>query len=136
AYTLHQEEISNGILRRLTGADSRQATSELQDLVTKGLLQQTGSRRWTTYRLSAKAAQTPEEEAARIVTSRMTAEERQERIYQLIARRGTAAIRTIADELGIALATARYDVRKLVEAARIERTSEDARDPRNQYRVR
>ena len=136
AYTLHQEEISNGIFRRLTGADSREATSELQDLVTKELLQQTGSRRWTTYRLSANAAQTPEEEEVTVVTSRVTAEERQERIYQLIAQRRTAATRIIVNELGIAPATARYDLRKLIEAGRIERTAEDAKDPRNEYRVR
>ena len=136
AYTLHQEEVSNGIFCRLSGADSREATSELQDLVAKGLLQQTGSRRWTTYRLSAKAAQTPEEEEVSVVDSRTTAGERQERICQFLAERGRAATRTIVEELGIPPATARYDLRKLIEAGRVERTAAEAKDPRNEYRVR
>ena len=50
AYTLHQQEITNGIYCRLTGADSRLATTELQGLVRRGLLQQLGTRRWTASR--------------------------------------------------------------------------------------
>ena len=135
AYTLHQQEITNGIYCRLTGADSRVATTELQDLVRRGLLQQLGTRRWTTYSLSAEAAKTPEAEQPKTVR-RLAAVERQERIYQLIAERGQAAARTIVEALGIPPATVRYDLRKLVEAGRIERTAQEVKDPRNEYRIK
>jgi ATP-dependent DNA helicase RecG len=136
AYTLHQQEITNGIFCRLTGADSREATALLQDLVRKGLLQQTGTRRWTTYRLSPQASQTPGEEEAEVSGRRMAAVDRQERIYRLIAERGSIATRSIVEQLGIPTATVRYDLRKLVEAGRIERTAQEAKDPRNEYRVK
>jgi ATP-dependent DNA helicase RecG len=135
AYTLHQQEITNGIYCRLTGADSRVATAELQDLVRRGLLQQTGNRRWTTYSLSPQAAETSDETQPKMAR-RVAAVDRQERIYQLIAERGQTAARTIIEELGIRPATVRYDLRKLVEAGRIERTALEAKDPRNEYRIK
>jgi hypothetical protein len=112
--------------------NSREATSELQDLATKGLFQQTGSRRWTTYRLSATAARTPEEEVMTPVTSRMTAEEREERTYELITEHGPISPKLISQRLAIPRPTVKYDLRKLVEAERIERTIGDPRDPRCQ----
>jgi ATP-dependent DNA helicase RecG len=139
AYTLHQQEISNGIYCRLTGADSRVATDELRDLVAKGLLLQTGTRRWTTYRLSPRAAQSPEEEGPQetcVAGRRMVATERQERICQLIGEKGHASTRVIVQELGIPPATVRFDLRKLVDGGRIERTAQDPKDPRNEYRLR
>ena len=135
AYTLHQEEITNGILCRLTGLDSREATTELQGLVAKELLQQTGTRRWTTYRLSSQAAQTPEDETTALAGHRTTAAERQERIYELIAKKQPASAKTISGDLGIPRATVNYDLRKLAEAGRIRRTTMDPKDKRAEYLV-
>lgn len=138
AYTLHQQEISNGIYCRLTGADSREATDELRDLVAKGLLLPTGTRRWTTYRLSPRAAQSTEEEGPQetgLASHRMIAAERQERVCRLIAERGPISARSIRQELSIPRATLQYDLRKLTEAGRIVRTSEDPKDPRAQYQL-
>lgn len=139
AYTLHQQEITNGIYCRLTGADSRVATDELRDLVAKGLLLQTGTRRWTTYRLSPRAAQSPEEEGPQETGQagrRMVAAERQERIYDLIREKGHVSTRVIVQELSLPPATVRFDLRKLVERGRIERTAQDPKDPRNEYRLK
>jgi ATP-dependent DNA helicase RecG len=136
AYTLHQHEITNGTFCRLTGVDSREATVELQNLVRIGLLQQTGTCRWTTYRLAPKASAALEEEPPYFTHRRLAAAERQDRIYQLIARRGQVATRSIVEELGIPPATARYDLRRLVAEGRIERTAEDANSPQNEYRIR
>ncbi|MFE3781877.1 ATP-binding protein [Amycolatopsis sp. NPDC059090] len=45
--------LDNHSYRSATGVDSRRATAELGDLVARGLLRQTGSRRWARYELVA-----------------------------------------------------------------------------------
>jgi ATP-dependent DNA helicase RecG len=52
---LREEEIlDNRAYRTATGVDSRVATAELQDLVARELVTQTGTRRWAQYRLSPR----------------------------------------------------------------------------------
>jgi ATP-dependent DNA helicase RecG len=52
---LREEEVlDNRAYRTSTGVDSRVATGELQDLVARELVNQTGSRRWAQYRLSPR----------------------------------------------------------------------------------
>lgn len=46
--------LENSTYRAATGVDSRVATAELQDLVSRELVVQVGSRRWTEYRLSPR----------------------------------------------------------------------------------
>jgi ATP-dependent DNA helicase RecG len=48
--------IDNPTYRNATGVDSRVATTELQDLVSRELVEQVGSRRWTEYRLSGRGS--------------------------------------------------------------------------------
>lgn len=58
-----EEALDNRAYRTATGVDSRIATAELQDLVARELVTQTGTRRWAQYRLSprlsARAGSTP-----------------------------------------------------------------------------
>ncbi|MQY27996.1 hypothetical protein NRB56_35790 [Nocardia sp. RB56] len=51
--------LDNQTYRRATGVDSRVATAELQNLVARGLAEQIGTKRWTSYRLTVTAAQPP-----------------------------------------------------------------------------
>ena len=52
---LREEEVlDNRAYRTATGVDSRVATAELQDLVARELVTQTGTRRWAQYRLSPR----------------------------------------------------------------------------------
>jgi ATP-dependent DNA helicase RecG len=52
---LREEEVlDNRAYRTSTGVDSRVATAELQDLVSRELVNQTGTRRWAQYRLSPR----------------------------------------------------------------------------------
>lgn len=54
---LREEEVlDNRAYRTATGVDSRVATTELQSLVARELVTQTGTRRWTQYRLSSRIA--------------------------------------------------------------------------------
>lgn len=46
--------MTNALYRRSTGVDSRLATSELQNLVARELVEQTGVRRWAAYSLSQR----------------------------------------------------------------------------------
>lgn len=136
AYTLHQEEINNPIYRRLTGADCREATAELHDLVVRGLLEQDGSGRWTTYRLS-EAAGSPEDEAGTgSAEGAADAKQRQERIHRLLAARGPLSARTVSEELQIPLRTVKADLKALTGAKRVEPTTNQPRDPRTKYRVK
>lgn len=59
------ERLDNSKYRAATGVDSRVATNELQDLVTRELVLQLGSRRWTEYRI-----------APRLVDSEVSADKR------------------------------------------------------------
>jgi ATP-dependent DNA helicase RecG len=49
-----EEGLDNRAYRTATGVDSRVATAELQDLVARELVTQTGTRRWAQYRLSPR----------------------------------------------------------------------------------
>lgn len=53
------QKLDNLTYRNATSVDSRVATAELQDLVSRGLLSQNGTRRWATYLLSADAVPAP-----------------------------------------------------------------------------
>ncbi|GAB3657219.1 hypothetical protein GCM10027589_17150 [Actinocorallia lasiicapitis] len=48
----NEEELDNRAYREHTGVDSRVATTELQDLTARELITQTGTRRWSRYRLA------------------------------------------------------------------------------------
>jgi ATP-dependent DNA helicase RecG len=135
AYTLHQEQINNPTFRRLTGADSREATADLHDLVVHGLLAQDGSGRWTVYRLSQRALQTGEE-APPQATERLGPAERQERICQLLTSRSPLTARAIAKELGFRLRTVKSDLRILVDSRKVEPTTTQPRDPTTKYQLR
>lgn len=53
---LREEELFDNLAyRTATGVDSRIATAELQDLVARELVTQTGTRRWAQYRLSQRS---------------------------------------------------------------------------------
>ncbi|TYP81149.1 ATP-binding protein [Blastococcus xanthinilyticus] len=57
------ESLDNATYRKATGIDSRVATKELQDLVTRELVVQSGASRWTTYRLHSRLRDWPASDA-------------------------------------------------------------------------
>jgi predicted ArsR family transcriptional regulator len=65
----------------------------------------------------------------------MSPVDRQERIVQLISGHATMSARAIGTELSIPRATVNYDLKKLVEGGRIERTTKEPQDKRAEYRV-
>lgn len=134
AYTLHQQEINNGSYCRLTGADSRTATTELRGLVDAGLMTPNGSHRWTTYSLSTDATG-EDDDAPETVRRRIPAFKRRELIVDFVRAAGEATAREISDGLQISRSTVNYDIRKLVSAGRFDRTTAEANDTRSAYRL-
>lgn len=57
--------LDNATYRTATGVDSRVATTELQDLVGRELLQQVGERRWTKYMIAHRARDADDQRPSR-----------------------------------------------------------------------
>lgn len=115
----HGHVLDNTLYRQTTGLDSRDATRELGDLVTRGVVEQIGTKRWATYRLASKARQR---------------RDRRAEIVSVLRRRGTLSRRQIAEELELSDATIRPWLATLRSEGRIEATG-PARSPTVRYRI-
>lgn len=73
------ERLDNAAYRAATGLDSRVATAELQDLVSRELVAQVGTRRWTEYRLSLRTRA-----ADREVSQRLSPRDRRQIILEAL----------------------------------------------------
>ncbi|WP_027928153.1 ATP-binding protein [Amycolatopsis benzoatilytica] len=115
--------LDNQSYRGATGVDSRRATAELGDLVARGLLWQTGGRRWARYELadSARAA-------------RPTG--RRDRRREVLEALGDAELTRaeLADLLGMPDKTVSRWLRVLRDEGLVELIGESPRSPRARYR--
>jgi ATP-dependent DNA helicase RecG len=127
------ETLTNSLYRQLTGLDSRIVTRELGDLVSRGLAEQTGTRRWASYRLAARLARLAEE-AARPPARRQRRDRRPE-IQALLRERGELPRAEIARALGLSNAAARKWLAILREEGVVELTTESPRAPGARYRL-
>jgi ATP-dependent DNA helicase RecG len=76
AFLLHNEAITNADLRRLTGLDMPSASQELRRLVTSGLIEQQGAKRWAAYVLAP-------------LVSRASTDSDQDKILDFVRRQGS-----------------------------------------------
>jgi ATP-dependent DNA helicase RecG len=127
------ETLTNSLYRQLTGLDSRIVTRELGDLVSRGLAEQTGTRRWASYRLAARLVRLAEE-AARPPARRQRRDRRPE-IQALLRERGELPRAEIAEALGLSNAAARKWLAILREEGVVELTTESPRAPGARYRL-
>ncbi len=130
AMVRHGETITNSLYRQLTGLDSRIVTRELGELVSRGLVEQAGTRRWATYRLAPGLA----EEAARPPARRQRRDRRPE-ILALLQERVELSRAEIARALGLSNAAARKWLAILREEGAVELTTESPRAPGVRYRL-
>jgi ATP-dependent DNA helicase RecG len=90
-------ELNNESYRRLTGVDSRVATTELQDLVGQELIVQSGSRRWATYRIAPRLVE------GTAATRRQPADRREAILHALgdneLSRREIELLTGLADQV-------------------------------------
>ncbi|TNC22872.1 RNA-binding domain-containing protein [Amycolatopsis alkalitolerans] len=106
------------------GADSRQATAELGDLVARGLVVQTGSRRWARYELVSSSALGAAPGAR--------ADRRREVLEALGAAELTRA--EIAERLGMSGKTVARWLRILRNEGTVDVVGESIRSPKVRYR--
>jgi predicted HTH transcriptional regulator len=138
----HGDHLTNDLYRRFTDVDSRVATRELGDLVRRGILEQVGTRRWTTYRVIPEPTEHEQEpvsppRAASIPGSAHTGRTRADRrpaILALLAEHGELSRAEIASLLDLNDGNTRKWLRILIDEGAIEATS-PPRSKRQSYRL-
>lgn len=123
------EEVTNASYRQISGLDSRVVTRELGDLVHRGMVDQAGTGRWTTYRLASAPAS-----AIRNVARRRRADRRSE-IVALLRQSGELSRADVARRLGVSDETAGRWLGKLRGERTVELTTRSSRDPNARYRL-
>jgi ATP-dependent DNA helicase RecG len=124
------ETLSNGLYRQVTGLDSRVVTRELGELVSQGLVEQVGSRRWATYRLAPDRIEKP----ARPQTAKQRRDRRLE-VLALLLDRGELSRAEIARGLSLSDAAARKWLAVLRTEGKVEVTTSDPRSRNARYRL-
>lgn len=124
AFVRHNGTLTNGDYCRVTGADSRVATRELNELVDRGLVQRTGVGRWTTYALA--------DPTATAGPARRRADRGSE-IVQLLRATGSMTAREIATHVGISASAVRYWLSRLRRAGRVRSSARTPTSPESRY---
>lgn len=124
------ETMDNQSYRRATGVDSQIARSELRDLVARGLVVQTGSHRWTRYRLPSA----PDLPAGQLRWE--TPPQRADRRQQLLAVLGSEPLARVELQrrTGLSASTVSRWLRILRGEGLIELTVGPVRSPNALYR--
>ncbi|MBC7692211.1 MAG: putative DNA binding domain-containing protein [Methylotenera sp.] len=116
----HGNALDNSKYRQITGLDSRVATRELGELVKYKLIEQIGTRRWATYRLTSGSSQRRDRRSEIILT---------------LKRRGELSRSDIARELNFTDMVTRHWLSKLRKEGQIELLG-PARSPSARYRIK
>jgi ATP-dependent DNA helicase RecG len=123
------DDVTNASYRQISGLDSRVATRELGDLVQRGLVEQDGTGRWTSYRLA------PIPPVAERSRSRRRRADRRGQIIALLRQSGELTRAEIAERLGVSNETAGRWLTRLRNERTVELTTRTARDPNASYRL-
>jgi ATP-dependent DNA helicase RecG len=124
------EALTNSVYRQVTGLDSRVVTRELGDLVSRGLVEQAGSRRWASYRLAPGQVA---EEAERPETRERG--DRRQAVLNLLGERGELSRAEIARALGLTDRTVKSWLAILRDEGKVEFTTPSLRAPNVRYRL-
>lgn len=128
--------LTNALYRQATGLDSRVATRELGELVDRGVVVQSGTRRWANYQLGNAVPVTaaPVAETAPPARPRQRADRRPE-ILALLRARGPLARVEIARALGLSRQAILRWLTVLRSSGQIQLTTAHARSPGARYRL-
>lgn len=128
AYAYKAGSITHADFRRLhPSLDAPAITRLLADLVSKGLLEQYGTRRWTVYTLSNRLDA--------LISSRVQRRSLRDSILQLLAEGRALGAHEIAERLNANPVTIRYHLRILRQEGQIESTASSIKSPYVRYRL-
>lgn len=122
--------LDNQAYRQATGVDSQVARGELRDLVSRGIVTQVGSHRWTRYRLATRQDRRDPSVAAS--PHRLRGDRRQQILDELAA--GPLSRADLEPRLGLRTAAVQRWLRKMREEGLIEATEDATRSPNVLYR--
>jgi ATP-dependent DNA helicase RecG len=129
AYAYKVGQVTHADVRRLNPSlDAPAVTRLLGDLVSKEMLQQHGTRRWTAYTLT-NLAKTPTALASRKRTTPRDA------ILRLLENGEELSAQELADRLHLKATTVRYHLRHLREEGQVEPTTQKIKSPDVRYRL-
>ena len=111
------------MLRQSTGLDSRIVTRELQELVQRGLVLQSGRGRWASYALAP-------------TRGRSSRRDRRREILDLLQAKKELRATELAAVIGISAAAVRFWLARMREEKTIEATSSNLRSPTTRYRLK
>lgn len=115
AFIRHRGRLTNNEYCRINDCDSREATNELTELVSRKLIRQHGTRRWTYY--------TCQEKKRVIYPKGKSRTWRREDILEIIKKKEELNRQEIQDELKMSPVTILYWLRQLIQDGTIERTT-------------
>lgn len=122
--------LDNATYRKAAGLDSRIATTELQDLVARELVEQIGTRRWARYRLSSPAVGETDDRGR---PSRRAPADRRREILDAIGT-GTVSRADLAIRTDLTDQTVRRWLRILRKEGLVEATEKSATSMHTKYR--
>jgi ATP-dependent DNA helicase RecG len=133
----HGETLNNQTYRNANDIDSRVATEELGDLVARGLVVQTGGRRWAQYRLADEIAATiGTAEAGTTRQQRDSRRQRADRRAELLAALGDRELTRaeLVEKTGLSTRVVTYWLEALRKAHLVEPTERKIRSRYVRYR--
>ena len=128
------EVMSNARYRQISDADSRVATRELTDLVSRRLAEVVGGGGYTEYILAAPARQSDERAAAQ--SGRGERADRRPEIRQLLGERGEMSRAALQAELGLGQPIVSRWLRRMLKEGEVELTTLSEKSPGARYRLR
>ncbi len=124
--------MTNSRYRQISGADSRDATRELAELVSRGLIRSTGAGRWTQYVLTPEVD--TDEPALPAATPRRRGE-RGRQILALLRERGPLSRSALQESLGLSQPSVSRWLKRLREHGLIELTTPTPKSPEVKYKA-
>lgn len=136
AMLYHGETLNNQSYRNANDIDSRVATEELGDLVARGLVVQTGGRRWAQYRLAAEVAATIGTAEAGTTKRQGVPRQRADRRAELLAAFGGRELTRaeLVDKTGLSTRVVTYWLDALRKDGLVEPTERKIRSRYVRYR--
>lgn len=121
--------LDNPTYRSATGADSRVATAELQDLVTRELAVQTGTHRWATYTLSELGTAVDTDAGERVA-----ARDRRAQIMRTLGD-GEMSRAELQRAIGLKQRSMLHWLKKLTDEGLVEATTATKKNSNTRYRA-